>query len=225
MQIITIASQKGGVGKTTLSQNLAVAASLDDVPTIIIDIDPQGSAAAYYDRRLGNGHPEQPKTVSVQPVRLPQVLEDARADGYKLAIIDTPPAVQGTLISVVNLSDMVLMPVQPSMIDLEAVKATTELVLNNCPIAAVLNGCKHFGEAAKQARQYIEQIHELPVLDQGIGDRQAFRDAATSGQGVIEIEPASHKACQEVAGVWAWVKSALKQIAKADAAERKEAHG
>ncbi|MEO1538469.1 MAG: ParA family protein, partial [Pseudomonadota bacterium] len=55
MQIVSITSQKGGVGKTTLAYNLAIAAAADGVPSILFDLDPQASAYAYHQRRLRAG--------------------------------------------------------------------------------------------------------------------------------------------------------------------------
>ena len=63
MQIIAIISQKGGAGKTTLAVNLAVAAERQDVPTVIIDLDPQASAKTWHDLRGKDA----PVVISAQP--------------------------------------------------------------------------------------------------------------------------------------------------------------
>jgi len=58
MQVIVFASQKGGVGKTTLTANLGVAAELSgDGPAVLIDTDPQGSLAAWWNAREAESRP------------------------------------------------------------------------------------------------------------------------------------------------------------------------
>ena len=225
MKIIAITSQKGGVGKTTIAMNLAVAASLDGMPTVILDLDPQASAAAYHDRRVENGYSEQPKAISLQASRLAQALTSAEADGYKLAVIDTPPSVQAQAIHVAKVADMILIPVKPSALDLDAIKASIGIAeMANRPAAAILNQCKPHGALTAEARMAIEQEDKFPVVGQELGDRIAFVYAATSGLGVIESEPSS-KAADEVKALWKWVKGSLKKIEREEAAEGKVANG
>src|SRR6476660_5430096 len=67
MQIVAIESQKGGSGKTLTALNLAVAATLAGRSAAVIDLDPQASAAGWYDSRSTSS----PAVVAVPPVRLP----------------------------------------------------------------------------------------------------------------------------------------------------------
>lgn len=223
MQILSITSQKGGVGKTTLAMNLAIAAAHDKTPTVVFDLDPQASATGYHDRRIANGHDDQPKVFSIQPVRLPQELKAAMDDGYKLAIIDTPPNVSGNAVHISQAGDLILIPAQPSAMDLDAVRVSIEIArAADRPAAVILNECKAFGSLTTEARELIEGAFEFPVLEQTIGDRVAFIHAATSGQGVIESEPSS-KAADEIKAVWKWVKSALKEVKQTESTPMKEA--
>ena len=226
MEIIAVTSQKGGVGKTTLVMNLAIAAGLDGLPTIVFDTDPQASAAAWHDRRKASGHPDQPMVISVQPSRLAPALKDAIADGYKLAIIDTPPNVTGDAVHISKAGDLVLVPVHPSALDLEAIQATLNITtMSGRPAVAVLNECKPFGNLTEDARALITDTYQFPVAPQTIGDRTAFVHSASTGQGVVETEPSS-KAAQEIGALWKWVKTALRDSRRAEAAkERKAANG
>ncbi|MEL7112057.1 MAG: ParA family protein [Pseudomonadota bacterium] len=222
MQILGITSQKGGVGKTTLAMNLAVAASGTGTPTIVFDLDPQASAMGYYDRRVSGGGADQPKVVSIQAVRLPQELKSAMEEGYELAIIDTPPNVSGNAVHISQAGDLILIPAQPSALDLDAIQISIDIVKQSGrPGAVILNRCKPHGTIAEEAQQLIEQRFQFPVVPQIIGDRVAYNYAATSGQGVLESEPSS-KAGEEIAALWKWVSKALTDVKRADEATLKE---
>ncbi len=84
MKVIAILSEKGGAGKTTLSVHLAVAAQRAGFDTAIIDLDPQGSAADWGDRRG-----QAPEAVAIPPIRLEKLLADLRKNGADLVVIDT----------------------------------------------------------------------------------------------------------------------------------------
>ena len=77
MKTVAIESQKGGTGKTTTALNLAVAAEKAGQATVVIDLDPQASAAGWKDTRQA----ESPVVVSVPPARLPQALQAAQEGG------------------------------------------------------------------------------------------------------------------------------------------------
>jgi len=222
MQIVSITSQKGGVGKTTLAYNLAIAAAADGVPSILFDLDPQASAYAYHQRRLRAGGSEQPPVRSAFPKTLPDELLKAKAEGYKLVFVDTPPNVTLDALHISAVGDLVLIPVQPSMLDLDAVQVSLDITSREGrPGVVVLNRCKPNTSLDEDARALITQSFEYPVMTQTIGDRVAFVRAATQGQSVLEYEP-SGKGAQEIRGVWKYVKSALKKIRAEDAANQKE---
>ncbi len=76
MQIITLAAQKGGVGKTTLAVNLAVAAQAAGIKTALFDLDPQESATAWSERRTA----ELPHVEPISARRLNQAIDAAEAN-------------------------------------------------------------------------------------------------------------------------------------------------
>src|ERR1700710_2648328 len=87
MKTIAIESQKGGTGKTTTVLNLAVAAERAGKTAVVIDLDPQASAAGWKDTRPG----ETPVVVAVPPARLAQALQVAEDGGADFVLIDTAP--------------------------------------------------------------------------------------------------------------------------------------
>src|SRR3954470_10592398 len=87
MKIISLVCQKGGAGKTTIATNLAVLAERAGHPTVLLDLDPQATAAKWGDKREGTP----PDVVAAQAGRLGRLLDDARRQGAEVVIIDTAP--------------------------------------------------------------------------------------------------------------------------------------
>jgi chromosome partitioning protein len=87
MKVLSLVSQKGGVGKTTLATALAVVAHRGGKRPVLIDLDPQASASFWMDTRQDDS-----LAVSTIPSsRLGHVLKAAAKAGAELAIVDTPP--------------------------------------------------------------------------------------------------------------------------------------
>src|SRR3712207_3523232 len=87
MKIISVVAQKGGAGKTTIATNLAVLSERAGHPTVLLDLDPQATAAKWGDKRSGTP----PDVVAAQAGRLERLLSDARRQGAGVAILDTAP--------------------------------------------------------------------------------------------------------------------------------------
>ncbi|HED40924.1 MAG TPA: cobyrinic acid a,c-diamide synthase, partial [Chromatiales bacterium] len=116
-QVFSIANQKGGTGKTTLSMNLAVGLSKRG-RTLIIDADPQGSAGQW----AGLSPDERPFPVSVIAIssNLPREIKRIRED-YQYLVVDCPPTLEtGVAQKAMSVSDKVLIPILPSPVDLWA---------------------------------------------------------------------------------------------------------
>lgn len=124
MDVLVLASGKGGVAKTTLAAHLGVAATDDGCgPVALIDTDPQASLAAWWNAREA----EAPAFVNTTFAQLPETLEALSGGGCRLAIIDTPPSVTDHILTVVRAATFVLIPVKPSPHDLRAVGQTVDI--------------------------------------------------------------------------------------------------
>ncbi|MEO1322842.1 MAG: ParA family protein [Pseudomonadota bacterium] len=224
MKVIGILSQKGGVGKTTLAMNLAVAAAYGGEPSIVFDMDPQQSATVFHRLRVNNGHDDQPMVKASSYQTLVEGLRAAAADGYKVAIIDTPPNAVSKDVEVAAGAEVVLVPVTPSFFDIAAIEATIAIASKHTSGNgfAVLNMAKHYGDHVEVAKEAITSNFDFPVAPMTIGDRMAFKNAARNGQGVLESEPSS-KAAEEILALWSFVNKAIATKRKADTANRKEA--
>ncbi len=136
MRTIAILSQKGGTGKTTISLHLAVAAQQAGQAAVVIDLDPQASAAGWKDSRTS----EVPVIVSAPPSRLPQALRAAESGGADIAIIDTAPHSGDVALAAAEAADLVLIPCRPGILDLRAIGSTARAVkLAGKPAYVVLN--------------------------------------------------------------------------------------
>jgi chromosome partitioning protein len=109
-------SQKGGVGKTTLAIHLAVAFAADGLNVAILDLDPQASAAEWKDFR----EEEMPGVIAIPSSRLPKVLQELEGRGADVVILDTAPHSEGTALDAARAADLILVPCQPSIMDLRA---------------------------------------------------------------------------------------------------------
>jgi chromosome partitioning protein len=196
MKVISVLMQKGGSGKTTLVQSLAVAASHAGQSVAVIDLDPQATACNWGDRRTGSFRL---MIVSIQPARLQQALDAARADGADLVIIDTPPRAADAAMAAAQAADLILIPARPTINDLETL-ATTRALINGAgaaaPVAVLLNAVPPQGPQKEQALTYIRDLG-LPVLGVAFGHRAAYTHAAILGGTAQEYDPRG-KAAEEI---------------------------
>lgn len=199
MKIISILSQKGGAGKTTIALHLAVAAEQDGWQTAIIDLDPQASAASWGDSREA----ETPAVVSAQASRLTQVIDAARTAGAELVIIDTAPHSESAALAAARVADLILIPCRPAILDLRAIGNTIDLAkMAGKPAAVVLNTVPPRGSLADDASEAVAG-YNMPIAPAHLGQRAAFQHALTAGLTAQEYEPGG-KAAEEIAQLYMW---------------------
>lgn len=216
MKIIALIAQKGGVGKTTLAIHLAAAFAAEGRSTLLLDLDPQSSAAEWRDHRQD----EAPAVLSIQSARLTKVLEEARGIGTDVVILDTAPHSESTALEAARVADLILVPCQPTIMDLRAIAKTVALLqLAKKPPFAILNGVPHQGAVADEAATAIADSYGIAVAPVRIGDRVAFSRCMIGGQVAGEIEPGG-KAAQEVRELLAWVEEQLGGSASAASRRR-----
>lgn len=202
--MLVVASQKGGSGKTTLAGHLAVQAELSGAgPVGLIDVDPQGSLADWWNERVA------PNPIFIQTAvpRLAEDIKELAAHGMELLIIDTPPALTGTIADVIRVADLVVIPTRPSPHDLRSIGATMELVEHlGKPLVFVVNG------AAARARITAEAVALLsqygPLAPSIIHQRVDFAAAMIDGRTVMELSGASRSA-DEIADLWNYLGDRL----------------
>ena len=204
MRTLVVASQKGGVGKTTIAGHLAVMAeSAGAGPVALIDTDPQGSLSSWWNERKA----ETPVFVSVDIASLAESLQKLKAAGIKLAIIDTPPAVTETIRTVLAVADLVLIPTRPSPHDLRAVGSTVALVeAVGKRMVFVINGAAQRAKITGEAAIALSQHGTVAPVT--LYQRTDFAASMIDGRTVQEIDPVS-KSAGEVAELWKYVHTQL----------------
>lgn len=205
MFIIALISQKGGVGKTTLAIHLATAYAALNKRTLLVDLDPQTSAAEWKDARQA----EHPYVMAVPSSRLGKTLETARENGADVVILDTAPHSEGTALEAARAADLILVPCQPSIMDLRAMRKTAD-ILNYLkkPTFAVLNEVAPQGTVADEAAKAIMAQFGMLVCPVRLGQRVAFNRCLLGGQTAQEYEP-DGKAAQEIEVLRQWVSDAV----------------
>lgn len=200
MKVLSIVSQKGGVGKTTLATALAVEATRQGKSAVIFDLDPQASASFWKDTRQADD-----VAITTLPAsRLAHMLKAAREGGCDLAIIDTPPFAKDIAYEATQNADFVLVPTRPAVLDVMAMTKTLDLVrLYKVPFAVVLTFCPPQGREIDDALAIIEQLGaELSPVR--IGQRIAYSRAQQTGQAAQEIDP-DGKASTEIRKLYEYV--------------------
>jgi len=176
--IITLAHQKGGVGKSTLAINLYGYFAQAGYKTALIDIDPQGSITSLLQTFGGEGGRE--RVALIERAGFSGYEELARrVEGEEIVLIDTPPYLSKELQQVLALSHLVLIPCKASPLDALAVVQTVALVKDeqarNPALAAafVLTMTIAGTGFPKQIREHLSR-HGLPILKAEIANRVAY---------------------------------------------------
>jgi chromosome partitioning protein len=214
VKTISFISQKGGVGKTTLAIHLAVAFAADGMNVAILDLDPQASAAEWKDFR----DEEMPGVIAIPSSRLPKVLKELEGREADVVILDTAPHSEGTALDAARAADLILVPCQPSIMDLRAMRKTTDLLKHiKKPTYAVLNGVSVQGSAALGTEKAIAAEFKIDVCPIRLGDRVAYSRCLISGLSAQEYEP-DGKASREAHRFHKWVSGLVGLSAKKFAA-------
>ncbi|OLL54998.1 AAA family ATPase [Bartonella henselae] len=187
--IIGLLNQKGGVGKTTLSVNLAASFARTGARVLLIDVDPQGSALDWAAAR--EGAPLFP-VVGLPRATVHKEITQICCN-YDHIIIDGPPRVTDLARSALMASDFVLIPVQPSPYDIWAADGIVKLIdearvyKENLKSAFVINR-KIVNTAIGRDVGEALGVYPMHVLSTNVAQRVIFAEAATQGKAVYEVD-------------------------------------
>src|SRR5262245_38291709 len=201
-RVFAIAQQKGGVGKTTLAAQLAVAWSRSGRSVALLDTDPQGSLAAWFAARqktLDGSDDGRVAGASIGGWRTAAEVQRATA-ANDVVIIDCPPHAETDARVAMRAADLVLVPVQPSPLDLWATRPTLDLAAKEKrPVLLVLNRVPARALLTEATVTRLGE-YQVRVCGKTVGNRVAFAHSMESGLGVLETKPTS-TASDEIAAL------------------------
>lgn len=197
MQVIVIASQKGGAGKTTLAIHLAAQAA-ETRRVLVMDLDPQGSAMEWANRRGEKA----PDVMAAHPATIQKEIDRAKVDGYELVVLDTAPHADHASLQAARAADLVVVPCRPATFDIAAISATLDLCkLANKKAVIVLNAAPIRSKVVEEAAEAITEKGGS-VSRIVIRQRVAFQHCLIDGRTAGEFEPdgaAAHEIAQLLA--------------------------
>lgn len=188
MHYIAVINQKGGVGKTTISINLA-AGFAQRLPTLLIDLDPQGTASAW----ASVASRPLPMRVSHMPTGFDANRPVADGDQPEVVIVDCPPTLDSdTVIQVLRSVDQVLIPVLPSPLDLWSSLRLAESVEEAQRVSGKLQARLLINQleprsALSSAMEGALREFSIPSLSTAVRRRAVYRSTAMEGLTVFQV--------------------------------------
>lgn len=186
--IITFAQRKGGAGKTTLAAHLAAGWALAGRRVSAVDVDPQGSLARWGELRAALAGAAALPVAKVSGWRLALELERLRREA-EIVVVDSPPHAELDARAAIRAADLVVIPVQPSPMDLWATQATVEMARAERRRALlVLNRIAPRTRLAQEIAAALG-AGDVRLATTTLGNRTAFASSLAGGSSVEEEEP------------------------------------
>ena len=170
MPILSVAALKGGVGKTTTAVYIAVVMAAEGRRVVLADSDPQASAMRWADEAGGLG-----AGVVTVGAATPEALRGLRTvAGEAEVVVDTPPGDRRLVRAALVQADVALVPVRPSLLDLDRLGETLDLVAEvGVPAAVLLTQARSRTRNLSSARIVLDELG-LPLLSTAIPAREGI---------------------------------------------------
>lgn len=195
--VISSIHSKGGVGKSTIALSMADALHQDNSSVLVLDTDPQGTASEWTQAQDHEG----PMVVGAPSAEKIERELDQLGASYDAVVIDGSAQLKGSTGSIIRISDLVLIPIQPSPADIWATENIVELIKERQevvgePAAGFVLNCVIAGTNIADDVSEILSEFDLPVLGR-FHRRVAFVEALVSGETPLTYRSGG-KAAQEI---------------------------
>ena len=193
MRIWSVVSQKGGSGKTTLLLHVSVLALHKGLSVSVLDLDPQRSAEQWSELRERLLDTDEPAVVHGTPADLDGMLEAAADTETDLVLIDTPPAVDKSLVFAAAAAHVVIVPTRLGVLDQFSLRETLDYLKRISAIGKTMvvpNGAA----SDRKGRAEIERIARefgAAVTAGILRDQADFVSSLGAGKGITESAPKS----------------------------------
>ena len=188
-QIICVAQQKGGAGKTTLVCNLAVAFLSEGKSVALIDTDPQGSLGKWLDMREETlGENDDLQFVTATSYGVARAIRGFRRDAVDIILIATPPKADSDVRQILRESDLILVPVSASQADVWATHDVLDLAERaGKPTHIVKNRTRAGTRVGEDVAKSVAEL-DVVALDATLANRVVYAEAMGRGLGAMEAK-------------------------------------
>ena len=198
-KVITVAQQKGGSGKTTLAANLAISLVRQGHRVAVLDTDPQGSLGRWFMMRREATSGETGLEFATASAWGVSYEVDKLKKSNDFVIVDTPPKVDSDLRPAIRESDLVVVPVATSHLDLWATESVLEMAeRERRSVLIVLNRASSRANLTQNILNELNQL-DAPKAATMVGNRVAFAEAL--GCGATVSEGKNTPAAEEIAAL------------------------
>ena len=203
-KVIVVGSTKGGVGKTTVALNIAIARAMAGRDVWLIDADRQGTASTALAIRGEAGRLPAIATAHYPEGGALRTQLQHQRNKFQDIIIDAGGRDSTALRAALVLADLVLVPFQPRSIDVWAVADIAALIeearamRDGLDALGFLNMADTQGSDNREAAEALADYPAIKYLDTPIRRRKSIANAAGNGMSVLEYQPKDDKANAEL---------------------------
>lgn len=225
--ILTIGNVKGGVGKTTLAVNIAIARAAEGADVLLIDGDEQGTAMTFTELRNQETGANDYTAVSLSGAGIRQQVRQL-APKYDDIVIDVGGRDTGSFRAALTVTEKLLIPVQPRTFDVWALDQVMVLIEEAREINerleafCVLNAADPVGKDNSEAAEALIEYDQITFIPTSIVRRKIFSNAAAMGRGIKEMQPRDRKAESELADTFRMLSVYRTDSGKGSYGHRKE---
>ncbi len=211
--VVTFANEKGGVGKTTGALNLAVVCAWAKLKTMLVDMDKQENSVYFGDRRMELLQTQKLPNITVMKLT-EKTIEQIRDFDHQVIVIDVGGHNDIALRKSIALSDICIIPLQPSALDVVTTQRMIGLIDEircskpDLMVFFLLNKLKPGVKANDEVEDIFSEC-SIPFLKTRLYDRVAFQYGVPEGRGVIEFD--DPKAKDEISSLYNEIIELLKK--------------